>query len=195
LIPQWKQQILDWEAAGRPAPPPPPIKHNALLDTAKFGSKIFIETGTYMGDTLEAMLPHFEQLYSIEIYKPLYKLNRRRFNKNQKVTLVNGDSAEKLKDIVPFLDKPAIFWLDGHYSGQGTGKGIKDTPIYEELTIIFKMACTDFVILIDDARCFGNSRYPAYPTIPELRAFVEANSPRPLLFFVKNDIIHLIPKR
>ena len=194
LAPYWKRQMSEWEAAGRPTPMPMPVKHAALrMLAAEHGAKIFVETGTNIGDTVELMLPHFEKLYSIEVFEPLYNLCRRRFKNNPKVTLVKGDSATELAGVIAKLDKPALFWLDGHYSGPGTGKGGKDTPIYEELSLLFKTGRTDFTILIDDARCFGDPLFPAYPTIPALREFVESNSPHPLSFTVENDIIRLLP--
>ena len=190
-----KKQMTAWEAAGRPAPPPAPIKHEILRLYAKeSGAKIFVETGSYMGDTIHAMLPFFEKIYSIEIFEPLHLLCRRRFKGSSKVMLIHGDSAKKLESIVSHLEKQTLFWLDGHYSGQGTGKGAKDTPILEELTHIFKNCRVDFTILIDDARCFGNLEYPVYPTIPVLRSFVEANSPCPMSFSIEDDIIRLVPR-
>ena len=51
-----------------------------------------------------------------------------------------------------------MFWLDGHYSGKGTAKGKKETPILEELKTIFDTNDLRYVILIDDARHFGSEK-------------------------------------
>lgn len=37
-----------------------------------FGTRIFVETGTYLGLTTEFLAPHFEKCFTIEIDKDLY---------------------------------------------------------------------------------------------------------------------------
>jgi hypothetical protein len=73
------------------------------------------------------------------------------------------------------IDQPALFYLDGHYSGGITARAAKDTPIYEELSHIFEHD-PRHVIVIDDARCFG--RDPDYPSLHELREFIPLEAAR-----------------
>lgn len=48
-----------------------------------------------------------------------------------------------------------LFFLDGHYSGGGTGMGRESMSNSGKMNIIFsKLTGKYFVILIDDARCF-----------------------------------------
>ena len=54
-----------------------------------------------------------------------------------------------------------LFWLDGHYSGEGTGGCDEVCPIIAELRLIAQSKRKDHCILIDDARLFiGEDGYP-----------------------------------
>jgi hypothetical protein len=159
-----------WEQQGRPAPPPHVIKQQVLADlSGRYGLRVLVETGTYYGDMVAAMLPHFDLIYSVELSDDLYKRAQRRFRRQERVRLIHGDSAVALALIVDELQQPALFWLDGHYSGGETAKGAFETPILAELEQVLA-ADQQHVIVIDDARLFGTD--PAYPTIEELRTYV-----------------------
>ena len=86
-----------------------------------------VETGTYYGDMIYAQLDNFSRIYSIELSERLYRKAKRRFKKNESVTLLHGDSSEVLHEIVPKFKEPVLFWLDGHYSGGITAQGKLDT--------------------------------------------------------------------
>jgi len=71
---------MDWEQAGKPFPPPHIIKQKVLLDYSKvYNLRILVETGTYLGDMIEAMKSKFDRIYSIEIDKDLFALANKRF--------------------------------------------------------------------------------------------------------------------
>jgi hypothetical protein len=52
------------------------------------------------------------------------------------------------------LSRPTLFYLDAHFSGAGTGKGVKDVPLIEEMEILGKRPHLDCII-VDDVRLFG----------------------------------------
>ena len=184
--------LRSWEAAGRPMPPPHVVKQAALRHYAeKYGLRIFVETGTYYGDMVEAMKGFFDSIYSIELGRRLYRQAKRRFRGSNHVRILHGDSAKKLPWVVKIIDGPALFWLDGHYSGGSTAKGEKDTPIYEELRHILADRGKRHVVVIDDARCFG--MIPAYPTLEELKAFVFSKR-NDVEIHVQDDSIRITPK-
>lgn len=161
------KSVLAWRRAGRPAPPPHLVKQRNLRTQAKrHGLRVFVETGTHHGEMIDAMLPSFDRIYSIELSADLHRTAAAKFAENPTVELICGDSGEELRHLVPRLKEPALFWLDGHYSAGVTARGAKDTPIVEELQHIFSAEHLDHVVIIDDAREFGAN--PAYPTIPEL---------------------------
>jgi hypothetical protein len=154
---------------------------------AMTGYKLFVETGTFLGDTTLAMAEVFERCWTVEIDAALYTKARARFEGRTNITLLHGSSDALIGPILQELDAPAVFWLDGHYSHANTGRGKTDTPILEELKKIFAHPIKEHVILIDDAREFLGVR--DYPTIKELHRFVRAHSPYRMR--VSSDIIRL----
>lgn len=151
------------------------------------GYKLFVETGTFMGETTLAMSDIFERCWTVEIDKALYEQAVRRFDGRHNINALHGDSEARIADILRDIDMPAIFWLDGHYSRGNTGRGAADTPIVNELTRIFQHPIKVHVILIDDARQFLGIN--GYPTLKALHRFVRAHSPYRMR--VSNDIIKL----
>jgi hypothetical protein len=151
------------------------------------GYRLFVETGTFLGETTIAMSQVFERCWTVEIDKSLYEQALARFHGYHNITALHGDSESLIGPILRELDRPAIFWLDGHYSKGRTGRGRTATPIVRELTAIFQHPIKQHVILIDDARHFlGVS---GYPSVNALHAFVRAESPYRMR--ITNDIIRL----
>jgi hypothetical protein len=168
-----KRDLAAWRKNGEPMPPPHLIKREEIRKIAeKHGLKILVETGTYLGDMVAAMKPHFNRIYSIELSVELYERARIRFQADRNIVLINGDSGSQIAKVVEEIDMPALFWLDGHYSAGITARGEKDTSIFEELSHILAGKRLGHVIMIDDARCFGSD--PAYPSIEEITRFVKA---------------------
>jgi hypothetical protein len=184
-----KSEYKKWEEKGKFIPPPHAVKKTVIREyQKKTGYNILIETGTYYGDMIMAQLDYFESIYSIELSKELYDKATKRFKKYSKVHLYHGDSAAELENIMKKITEPAIFWLDGHYSGGKTAKGKKECPIMEELEHI-RYKALPHIILIDDARCFIGEN--DYPTIEELlQYFVDKGISHS--FEVKDDIIRVI---
>ena len=159
----FQKEHEQWLGQGKLLPVSNHSKQEALRTfQQKYSLKILVETGTYLGDTLYGVAPYFEQLYSIELSQYYYHFAQKRFNKFDKINLLQGDSGKVLKELVPKLKSPALFWLDGHYSGGLTAKGDKECPVYEELNSIF-LSPYNHVIFIDDARLFiGKDDYPTF---------------------------------
>jgi len=186
-----KIKINEWEKNGKPVPPPHIIKQLTLRNFAKkYNLKVLVETGTLYGAMVEAMKPHFDKIYSIELSNELYEKAKLRFDGEKNINIIHGDSGVELGKLVSIIDEPTLYWLDGHYSAGVTARGDKDTPIYEELTHIFNGNVGENVIIIDDARCFGND--PAYPSIKELSDFIKTYKPNTNIE-VKDDSIRITP--
>ncbi|PTY02947.1 hypothetical protein DB346_08015 [Verrucomicrobia bacterium LW23] len=161
---QWKWFRLD--------PPPLGVKAALILRKAKAaGVTTFVETGTFFGDMIHAVAPHFGKIISIELDQRLWQRARTRFADRPHITLLQGDSGTVLGEVQPTLDAPCLFWLDGHYSGSATARGESDTPIVAELNHIFASSQLPHVILIDDARLFGTAAdYPTFEYVRNLTA-------------------------
>lgn len=167
------------------------IKQNNIHQyREEYGFNVFIETGTYLGDMIDAQQNHFKELYSVELSPELYQNALNRFNNFPNVHLLQGDSGVVLKDIVNEINEPALFWLDGHYSSGITAKAAKNTPILNELQWIFE-SDQDHGILIDDARLFVGK--DDYPSMDEIALFISQKDPTRRME-VADDIIRIFRK-
>ena len=130
------------------------MKHNFK----PYLNPIFIETGSYIGDGIQAALRahdkdiRFEKIISIEVSKHFYDICKARFSQG-KVQLYFGDSILVLPEVLKTIDKRCTFWLDAHYMGDpNTEGGMMWVPLMEELKIIAKHHIKNHTILIDDIR-------------------------------------------
>lgn len=176
-----------WKKNGCPVPPPCIVKQEVISQYQQtYGYNILIETGTYKGDMVEAQKTRFGKIISIELCRPLFEKATKRFKKDNNVSIVYGDSGKILPEILPDIQQPVIFWLDGHYSEGVTAKGDKETPILEELNAIFELSPFRHVILIDDARLFiGDDNYL---DIKDLIYFIKVRN-KEYSVEIKHDII------
>jgi len=114
-------------------------------------SEVFIETGTYLGETTQAMAAVFGEVVSIELSEELYASAVKKFSFDKKVTLLQGDSSKKIKEAINIAgNQNTIIWLDAHWSGGNTARASSNTPILGEIGQIKGTAASNTVILIDD---------------------------------------------
>lgn len=173
-------------------PLPHLLKQDILKGYAsKYNLSILVETGTYRGEMTEALHDHFNKIYSIELSEKYARNAQRYFRGSKKVKIIQGDSGDVIGELIKAIDQPTLFWLDGHYSADDTAKGVKSTPIMEELDHILRAEDMHHVILIDDARAFGKSE--DYPTMDELKSFITSLR-KNVEIFTEDDIIRILPK-
>jgi hypothetical protein len=162
--------------SGKGVPPSHYQKQKVVKDYAKkYALKILIETGTYLGKMIKSTLRSFTEIYSNELDPIFYERAKRKFAKYNHIHIILGDSGEKLKEILEPIQEPVLYWLDAHYFGGITGRGIEYTPIIREIRQILEHKNLNDIILIDDARLFDGTN--DYPTLEQLKAYVDANSP------------------
>lgn len=150
-----ERRFLEAARRGDYALPPPSVKLAILeRNIPSPRPRVFVETGTYHGETVAAMKPLYASVISIEIDDTLYRKACERFARDANVKIVHGDCIQQLPGILAALREPAVFWLDGHYSGAGTGKGVVADPILTSLDQIAAHPVKEHVIFIDDARTF-----------------------------------------
>jgi len=107
-----------WLKNGMPAPPPHGIKQGVVKEYAKtYNCRLFFETGTYLGDMIQAVKDEFKYIYSVELSEQLYRQAQLRFKNNNNITLLQGDSGKVIGEILKQIRESCLFWLDAHYSG------------------------------------------------------------------------------
>ena len=184
-----RRQISQWRQSGRRIPPPDVYKQMTVASYGRaFDLTTLVETGTYIGDMVEAQRQRFRKVISIELSPELCLAAQERFAPARNVTILQGDSGELIESVVERIGGPAIFWLDGHYSEGNTARGSLETPVRRELEVVLASP-HDHVVLIDDARCFGTGDYP---TLEDTRALVARLRPD-WACLVRDDIIRIYP--
>lgn len=148
-------------------------KHALLIDTLRaHGLRVFVESGTYSGDTVAAMLPHVDRVISVELSDVWWLRALKRFADDihmGKVMIVHDDSGAFFPKLFPRKPNvPALWWLDAHLSGADSVGSHAANPLRAELGAIFANAHPEDVVLIDDARFLGRESWPTMEEIMDI---------------------------
>lgn len=171
-------------------PSPHLVKQNVIsFLRMKYNYRIFIESGTFLGEMVLSQLNWFNEIHSIELDSSLFLHNKWQFRKIDKVKLWQGDSGNILGEILDRVNTPAILFLDGHYSGGITARGELICPIYKELSHVFASKL-DHIVIIDDKRLFVG--FDDYPTIDDLISYVKKLNEQLTVEFI-DDLIIILP--
>jgi|CXWL01.1.fsa_nt_gi hypothetical protein len=185
-------ELIAWDGKPHSLPLPHLLKQDVLKGYAvEYNLSILVETGTYKGEMVEALSDNFKKIFSIELSETYAKKAQRYFRGQGKVKIIQGDSGEVIGELIKEIDRPTLFWLDGHYSADDTARGKKSTPVMEELSHILRAPDMYHVILIDDARAFGQSE--DYPTLDALRSFI-LSLRKNVKVISEDDIIRILPE-
>lgn len=160
---------------------------------------VFLETGTFHGDTVASVQSYFDKIYSIELSESLSQGAIERFSALTYVEVLKGDSPTRLKELTPVLkDKSVLYWLDAHWCvDEDTAGNGSQCPLLNELESIGKLN-HESVILIDDARLFLSpppephkvSQWPDFDSVvKKLLSLSEFHQ-----IIVLNDVIIFYPK-
>lgn len=165
-------------------------KHNEALNPeflkqlkSFFDIDVFIETGTYLGDTCKVASTIFNQVHSIELDNQLYLNALNLFKHNNNVHIHHGNSKDVLSNVLKNINNKILFFLDAHWSEGITAKGPEITPILPELKIIKESGIHNAVILVDDIRFFQENEIIqkeynktesifGYPTLDSLKQHI-----------------------
>jgi hypothetical protein len=74
---------------------------------------------------------------------------------DDRLTLIQGDSATVMKQLMSEIFQPVCFWLDAHAGAAKYAKGEDDVPLFRELEVIKNHGIKNHIISIDDAHMFG----------------------------------------
>ena len=117
---------------------------------------LVVETGTFMGDGVQKFIDcGFERVVSVEINGNLHQQCVERFRGNDSVEIIHGDSVQYFRDNAKNFPEDIFIFLDGHYSGGGTGFHNEPVPLLNELKVILSDYAHDkLIIMIDDVGCW-----------------------------------------
>jgi hypothetical protein len=185
-----------WYLSGQRPPIPHWVKQRTIAAVAKrYGVDVLVESGTLYGDMPYALRNQFGAIFSIELSHELHVQAAHRLRGYPHIHLFHGDSGKVLTEWLPRLADRAVFWLDGHYSGGATAKGVLETPIVQELTAVLSAnrdrPNNEHLILIDDARCFNGTN--SYPTCAQLEDLVRKFSASYEIRVLAKDILCVAP--
>jgi len=173
------------------------IPKEIVLELARLnGSTVFVETGTFHGETTRWAAKHFEAVHTIERAQDLYDLHSKELARLGRVTPHLGDSREVLPRIVGEMGgRKAVYWLDGHWSGGQTAGENDECPLLGELECLSSRA--EDLVLIDDARYFLCAPPRAYnpsewPTIPDIINALPKSVRDPFVQIL-DDVIFVVP--
>jgi len=153
---------------------------------------IFVETGTYKGETALKMSQYFKRVYTIEASENLFKISQRNLKNSNNIVAYLGDSRKILNSIIE-NENNVLFWLDAHWSGGNTYGENDECPVIEELNAIFKHK-KNYAILIDDARLFLAPpplphNFLNWPSILDISNTI----PKDFDLLIHDDVIYIFP--
>lgn len=182
------QALREWRARGFAAPSPDFIKREVLLRLS-LPDTTWVETGTYRGETTALLARVARRVVSLEPAPALHAAAVARFANTPNVQILNATSEQAFGTLLPTLEGPVCFWLDGHFSGGPTFKGPNDTPVLHELDVIATQLARwpQAVVLVDDLRLFTGEVH-SYGPYPPLRVLVDWAEAQHLRWHIEHDI-------
>ncbi len=152
------------------------IPSEITLELAKLNNAtVFVETGTFQGETTRWAANHFDSVFTIERAESIYRSQK-----------------EKLASLAA---RKAVFWLDGHWSGGETAGADDECPLLGELACL--SGRIGDIVLIDDARLFlcappHPHKASEWPTISDVVEALLRSHNRPYIQVI-DDVIFAIP--
>ena len=125
------------------------------LFQSKLGIQVFVETGTFHGDSIASAIPFFHTIYSVELSETLANEARERFKDHSQVHIDCNSSDTWLLKIQPQVAQlPTLYWLDAHWcAATDTASITSQCPLINEINAITTLS-PQSIIVIDDARLF-----------------------------------------
>jgi hypothetical protein len=161
---------------------------------------VFIETGTFQGDSVAAVRPTFQELHTCELSPELHAAATQRFADDPAVHCHRGSSPERLRALAAIHARhPVMYWLDAHWcSATHTAGQESQCPLLEELEAIAPLH-PESIVWIDDARYFMSPptaplEARGWPTFQQVIDRLQSLSARHHLVFA-NDTILFHPAR
>tara|TARA_B100000131_G_scaffold152683_1_gene148077 strand:+ start:34 stop:663 length:630 start_codon:yes stop_codon:yes gene_type:complete len=188
-----RKSLKNWRARNFSPPSPDVIKHQILMNN-NLKDSLWIETGTYYGETTKLLSKISKKTISIEADKNLFETSNRILKKFKNVEILNGKSEDLLDKVISknLNFKNVCIYLDAHLcqdhlkNTKTFGNENTATPILNELEIITKYLANfeKIVVLIDDIRLF-QGKFQNYPDKNALVNWCKENN---FLWEIEQDI-------
>jgi hypothetical protein len=158
-------------------------------------SRTFVESGTFLGGTASRCAGIFDRVYTVELDPGLADRARQNLASHRNVTVIQGDG---LAEIDRLFSSGAVaeilVFLDGHYSGVGTAKGVLVEPAVKEIEMLTRYRHLVNAVVIDDFRAFGVEFEE--PSKASLLRAIETGFPHPEFDLqVQNDLVMVMRRR
>ena len=188
-----RKSLKNWRARNFSPPSPDVIKHQILMNN-NLKDSLWIETGTYYGETTKLLSKISKKTISIEADKNLFETSNRILKKFKNVEILNGKSEDLLDKVISknLNFQNVCIYLDAHLcqdhlkNTKTFGNENTATPILNELEIITKYLANfeKIVVLIDDIRLF-QGKFQNYPDKNALVNWCKENN---FLWEIEQDI-------
>ena len=188
-----RKSIKNWRSRNFSPPSPDVIKHQVLVSN-NLNESLWIETGTYYGETTKLLSKISKKTISIEADKNLYETSKKKLKDLKNIEILNGKSEDLLNKVISEnLDfKNICIYLDAHLcqdhlrNTKTFGSETTATPILNELEVIAKYISNfeKIVVLIDDIRLFQGS----FQNYPNKNALVDWCKENNFIWEIEHDI-------
>jgi hypothetical protein len=122
-------------------------------------SRVFIEAGTFVGNTAMRCSRHFEKVITMELDVALFRSAQTYLSSRKNVTCLQGDALQLLPSVLEQADvQDALIFLDGHFSGGATAHGDQAEPACDEIALLAEHKDKVNAVVVDDFRCFGRDQ-------------------------------------
>ena len=188
-----RKSLKNWRARNFSPPSPDIIKHQILMNN-NLKDSLWIETGTYYGETTKLLSKISKKTISIEADKNLFETSNKILKNFKNVEILNGKSEDLLDKVISknLNFKNVCIYLDAHLcqdhlkNTKTFGNENTATPILNELEIVSKYVSSfeKIVVLIDDIRLF-KGKFQNYPNKNTLVNWCKEND---FLWEIEQDI-------
>ena len=188
-----RKSLKNWRARNFSPPSPDIIKHQILMNN-NLKDSLWIETGTYYGETTKLLSKISKKTISIEADKNLFETSNKILKNFKNVEILNGKSEDLLDKVISknLNFKNVCIYLDAHLcqdhlkNTKTFGNENTATPILNELEIVSKYVSSfeKIVVLIDDIRLF-QGKFQNYPNKNTLVSWCKKNN---FLWEIEQDI-------
>ena len=131
------------------------------------GKSNFVETGTYIGQSLFMISDMFNHLSTVEAKSDLFTASQALFTSRNvgNITGHVGDSRAFLRGIDPAYGNESVYFLDAHYSSGITSREFGACPVIEEIQTILARSPAALIVVDDMRLMTGQEGYPTLGAI------------------------------